>query len=53
MVKLSRFLAYRTSLPMKSLNKFQTKRKLWLVAIASVFLSVFLSSPLLAQADQK
>jgi len=54
MVKLSRFLAYRTSLLMKSLNKTQSsKRNLWLIAIVSVFLSVFISSPVLAQNDKK
>lgn len=53
MVKLSRFLAYRTSLPMKSLNKVNSKRNLWLIAIVSVFLSVFLTSPVLAQDDKK
>jgi tetratricopeptide (TPR) repeat protein len=52
MVKLSRFLAYRTSLPMKSLNKIQSKRNLWLFAIVSVLLSVFLCSPVLAQSEK-
>jgi len=38
---------------MKSLNKTHSKRNLWLIAIVSVFLSVSLSSPVLAQSDKK
>jgi tetratricopeptide (TPR) repeat protein len=38
---------------MKSLNKVHSKRNLWLIGIVSVFLSAFLTSPVLAQDKEK
>jgi len=51
-VKPLRFLAYRTNLLMKLLNKRPIVRQTWLVAGLAVLLSVLLTSPVTAQ-DKK